>query len=252
MVVEQNKPANFVTSASRQALAQELALEVKQVIANAIDEKGFAYIAFSGGSTPKPLFNELANQDIDWQRVLVTLVDERCVDENHELSNTRFLKLNLFDQLNQSPRYVPLFSSAAARTAGEADSLIEHTLKIEQSLIAEMTSAADVPSSFDLAVLGMGTDGHTASFFPDADNIAELIDAEDSAALKTSESPSSQVPRITWSLSRLLQSRKLVLHINGSDKLAILNQAQEQLNALQYPIASVLAANKSLTIFYSE
>ena len=107
-----NSNYTFHQGADAQSVAEHLAGELAQQIFQAIGEKGSAVLALSGGSTPKPLFEALAEHDIDWSKVIVTLVDERWVDEEHMLSNAAFMKTYLLDKLPTSVRFVPLYQQA--------------------------------------------------------------------------------------------------------------------------------------------
>ena len=71
----------------------------------------------------------------------------------------------------------------------------------------------------------MGGDGHTASFFPDADNVADLVSASSQDFLLSCYSPTTQVARVTWSLPMLLNSQFLALHITGESKQQVFEQA---------------------------
>jgi len=107
-----NANFDFHQGADAQTLAEHLAGELSVLITQAIDQKGSAVLALSGGSTPKPLFEALAEHDIDWAKVIITLVDERWVDESHELSNAAFMKTYLLSKLPDTVRFVPLYQAA--------------------------------------------------------------------------------------------------------------------------------------------
>ena len=98
----------------------------------------------------------------------------------------------------------------------------------------------------------MGKDGHTASFFPDANNIAELIDINSELALLSCNSPSTQVERVTWSLPMLLNTQFLALHFTGEDKKAVFEKACEGDDATALPIRSVLFQDLvNLNVYYT-
>lgn len=229
-------------------LAKSLADRIELEIEHAISARGRAIIAFSGGSTPKPLFRELATRNIDWPRVIVTLVDERWVPIGHQLSNADLLLQNLLNELPSHPKFVPLFTICAS------------AMNAEQSLIPVMTdychqtnSTHGAPAALDVVILGMGNDGHTASFFPDAENIAQLVDINCRSQLLSCTSPSAQVDRVTWSLPFLLNTGLLALHITGASKKAVFEQALQDDNALQLPIrATIFQDRTELQVYYAD
>ncbi|MGK0373984.1 MAG: 6-phosphogluconolactonase [Arenicella sp.] len=231
--------------ADAQSLAEHLAGEVAQQIFKAINEKGSAVLALSGGSTPKPLFEALVEHDIDWAKVIITLVDERWVDQDHVLSNAAFMKTYLLDKLPDSVRFVPLYQKAET---------VEASLPFVISDYLQITnSTVDAPRSFDIVILGMGSDGHTASFFPDAENIDELVDIDSNEALLSCKSPSSQVERVTWSLPVLLNTNFLALHFTGYDKRVVFEVASENGDSRMLPIRSVLFQDRvGLNVYYAD
>ena len=228
------------------SLAEHLAGEVVIQINNAIAEQGNAVVAFSGGSTPKPLFNELADHDIDWSKVIITLVDERWVDVDHELSNAAFLDKYLLAQLTgDAPIFVPLFNDEADIAKGCQKTLENYC----QATASDITN----PRSFDVVILGMGNDGHTASFFPDADNVADLVNPQSTDYLLNCSSPSTQVERITWSLPMLLNSNFLALHMTGETKAEVFQKACINEQVTELPIRSVIFQSKTLlNVYYAD
>lgn len=190
------------------ALAENLAGRLN----DAITARGQASIAFSGGSTPAAMLESLARQPVDWARVTVTLVDERCVAATDARANAGMLQAKLLSRLTVQPTFVPLF------VPGESEA--ERDARLQQ-----------VPLPFDIVHLGMGEDAHTASFFPDAPNIAEMLDLQQPRLWLTTQSSSSREERITWSLATLLQARYYVLQITGAAKHAVLADALDNLDA---------------------
>lgn len=247
-----NKPYNLNAFSSRESLAAQLLSDVAEQLQASIDDKGYACCAVSGGSTPELLFELLGNSNIDWQRVLFTLVDERLVDEQHQLSNAAFFKRCLAksnSDVSAQLRFLPLFYSAEGdsvegSSAGPAFDHETSLVKMIENNWLEFTNEFGVSDrqdalKFDVAILGMGGDGHTASFFPDAGNIADLLDPDADSNLLFCSSPSTQVKRVTWSMPMLLDSQFLCLHIHGADKLQVLQQACNS-NEAPLPIAALV------------
>lgn len=228
-----------------QSLAENLAGELVVRINDAIDANGVAVIALSGGSTPKPLFNALAEHAIDWSKVVITLVDERWVPESHELSNAAFMKEHLLSKLPDEPRFVPLYQAAQTVSASFPLVLADYC----QATNSDPSS----PKAFDVVILGMGGDGHTASFFPDADNVAQLVALEETSALLTCQSASTQVERITWSLPILLNTSFLALHFTGSGKLEVFERAVQGGEATELPIRGAIFQDATeLHVYYAD
>lgn len=236
-------------AASADELASTLAQSLAEQIARSIEQKGSAVLALSGGSTPKPLFKALGKLPIDWSKVLITLVDERWVDSSHELSNEAFMQRYLLGDLTSEAQFISLYQAAESA---------QHSLKaVLTDYCLQTNSSIDAPREFDVVVLGMGGDGHTASFFPDADNIAAMLNPMASDYLFSCESPSTQVERITWSLPMLLSTSLLALHITGKDKKAVFERALENGDSLEQisrlPIRSVLFQDQTpFTVYYAD
>jgi 6-phosphogluconolactonase len=216
-----------------QALANALSSSIADQLRAAIAARGEALIAVSGGSTPKRLFEALSNELLDWSRVTVTLVDERWVPDTDERSNARMVEALLLQHKAADAEFVPLYVEAATPEAG----------------IGEVrTRIGALKQPFDVVVLGMGPDGHTASFFPGGDRLSEALDASNTAQVLPMRAPGAGEPRITFTLHELLKARTLYLHIQGDDKRIVLDQAVQPGSAL--PIASVLHKAKQLDIYW--
>ncbi len=133
------------------ALAEGLATRVADALSAGITARGRASLAVSGGSTPKAFFKALSSAGIDWPKVTVTLVDERFVPPENDRSNHKLVAENLLQNAARAAAFVPLYH------AGET---------AEEAATEATTATAGICQPFDVAILGMGTDGHTASFFP--------------------------------------------------------------------------------------
>lgn len=183
-----------------------LAQAVSQPLAAALDAEGGAVLAVSGGRSPVPLFHLLREADLDWSRVLVTLVDERCVAPDHADSNERLVREHLLAG-----------RAAAARFAG----LVRDPADIAGSVAAANAAARPIT----VALLGMGEDGHTASLFPGAPELAAGLDPANPARYLAVTPPAAPHARISLTLAALLQSRLLVLAIAGPAKRRVFDAA---------------------------
>ena len=240
-----NNDVTWNQGADPQSLAENLAGELVLKIGEAIAKRGKAVIAFSGGSTPKPLFQALAQHDVDWSKLVITLVDERWVPATHELSNAAFIRKHFFDLLPIEVTFIDLYQPAQTVEAS-------YPLVLDQYCSAT-DSTVDNLRAFDVVVLGMGDDGHTASFFPDADNIAQLVSYKTEQQLLTCHSKNSQVERITWSLSSLLNTDFLALHFIGEKKRKVFEIAAEGGSAEELPIrAAIFQSQAPLHVYYAD
>lgn len=212
------------------ALADALAERIADRLREGMAERGHALLAVSGGSTPKHLFERLSRQALEWSKVQITLVDERWVPETSERSNAAMVKALLLQHAASAAQFVPLYADAPTPEAG---------------LVALRTRVASLTLPFDAVVLGMGNDGHTASFFPGGDRLPEALDANSDVRVLPMRAPGADEPRITFTLSALLQTRALYLHIEGETKRQLLADARLGLGeAADFPVRSVLTQER--------
>jgi 6-phosphogluconolactonase len=209
----------FDTSA---ALAETLAQDVAAWLQAAVAEKDSAVLAVSGGNTPTPFFVALSQLKIDWAKVQVTLVDERQVAEASARSNAKLVKESLMRDEAAKAQFVPLY---------------------------ENPNAANL-SRFDVVILGMGNDGHTASFFPGGDHLRAALDLGLPHSIVTMNAPGAGEPRLTFSLARLLAAKHLCLHIQGEDKMKVLDQALAGDDKFEMPVRAVLHSQKPVSLYW--
>lgn len=220
--------------ASGTELAEALADRIAGALADALHERGTATLAVSGGTTPVALFQALARRGLDWPRVIVTLVDERFVPPDNARSNARLVRENLLTGDAADARFVPLYHPAAT-----IDAAAEEAAR----------PIAGLPRPFDVVVLGMGSDGHTASFFPDAPNLPELLDNSKGRDVLPVVAESAGEPRLTLPMQTIRAARLLVLHIEGEDKKQVLTAA---LAAHDKPVSAAFApAGAAVQIYWA-
>lgn len=213
-----------------QSQAATLAEHVAERLRAALAERQQALLAVSGGSTPKAFFERLSHEPLDWAKVQVTLVDERWVPDSDERSNARLVKTHLLQHAAAGARFVPLYTGDPTPEAGLA--------KAEARIDA-------LPRPFDVVVLGMGEDGHTASFFPGGNHLAEALDLKGSARVLSMQAPDAGEPRITLTLATLLETRALYLLVCGDKKRDMLADATLGLGAARdYPVRAVLTQHR--------
>jgi len=200
----------------------------------AIEDQQFASLLVSGGSTPRPLYQALSEADLAWPKVTVALVDERWVDVDHAGSNAAFIHKNLLQHKAADAHFVAM--KTAAETAALGQSLCEQAYR-------------QLQRPFDLTILGMGPDGHTASLFPAARGLEAALAVGNSnlcAAItaRQSEVTGKLTERLSLTLAGLLQSRQLHLLITGAEKLAVYRRALANPDEMLMPVSAILHQNK--------
>lgn len=209
---------------SRERLGQQLAEAVAEALRTDLAVQERALLVVSGGSTPVPFFHALATLDLPWERIDVTLADERWVTEDSHDSNARLVREHLLTGAAADANFVPLTTDDATPEQGV-------------DVVAARIDRLSWPAS--VVVLGMGGDGHTASLFPDSRELGLALSTDDTVvAVRT---PSQPQARITLSAGRLHQARRHVLHLNGEDKRTVLANAMAGDDVRKLPIRAFLA-----------
>lgn len=214
------------------SLIQRIGKELNAGIA----ENGTASMVVSGGSTPKALFEKLSHVDLPWEKVTISLVDERWVDPEHKDSNEYLVKTHLLKNNAKSASFIGLKNRAETAKTGVAQCLKE-------------ISVFSIP--FDVVILGMGDDGHTASFFPGAAALDEALSTDDACiALMPPKAP---YERITLSRNRLLDTRSLLLHIEGENKYHVYLEALKDGSTEAMPIRAMIRQDiLPLEVYYTK
>ncbi|MGH8121679.1 MAG: 6-phosphogluconolactonase [Rudaea sp.] len=213
--------------AGAEALADALAAAVATNLQSAIVARGHALLAVSGGKTPARFLAQLSHQALAWEQVTITLVDERWVAPDRARSNEGLVRATLLQGGAAAARFVPLYEAGVAEP--------------EAALANVAARIARLELPFDALVLGMGEDGHCASFFPDGDHLAQAIDPHTDALVLPMRAPGAGEPRITLTLPVVLDSRAIYLHIEGERKLRVLRDASKAGESDRtFPISQVL------------
>ncbi len=206
---------------SREQLDADLAQQLASCLSQDIQARGQASLAVSGGSTPKGLFQQLSRCELDWSKVDVFLVDERWVAPDSPDSNERLVRENLMQNQAVSAR----LSSFKTSDVDAQEGIAELSARLEA-----------IAQPFSAVVLGMGGDGHTASWFPQAVNLKELLDPDGTSKIAATHPVTAPHQRITLTFPAVMASQNIVIHIVGDEKKAVLEDAV----ATHRPIAAIL------------
>jgi len=218
-------------------VAQRLSAQILEWL-NEDKSRNF-YVALSGGSTPAMLFQvwtEFYRTRFDWNRIFFYWVDERCVDPRHPDSNFGMAKKILFDHINIPARNIQ-------RIFGEIDTDFE--VKRYSGRLFESVPIKNGKPYFDLVLLGLGEDGHTASIFPD--NL-QLIDSPDLCAV--ARHPQTGNERITITGPVIANAGHVVFFVTGDSKADIVHRIVDDLPGSSHLPASIIKERCSDCYFY--
>lgn len=209
----------------RHRLAAALAGRIADLLTDTVQRTGRAGLAVSGGSTPAVLFDRLSQRALPWEKVVVTLVDERWVEPSDPDSNEHLVRTRLLQHRAAVAAFIGLKTPAATAAEGEAE--------CEQRL-------AQVPRPFAALVLGMGEDGHTASLFPGAAQLPAAANLGTERTCMAVTPPNAPHDRMTLTLPAILDAGRIFLHITGEDKRRVLHKALQEGPAEDMPIRFIL------------
>lgn len=217
-------------------LVEALSNSILSDLQNAIEVKGKASLLVSGGSTPKPLFEKLSQTVFAWDKVTVGLCDERWVDPSQEESNEHFVKTYLLKDEASKADFIGIYEANV--DIENAENSCSNTLK-------------EKLHSFDVVVLGMGSDAHTASLFPNNVKLEEAFDLEREDLCIAIEPDTAPYMRMSLTLRAILSAKHLYLHFEGEEKRAVFKKAIAGEDRYEMPIRSVLNQEyKDIEVFY--
>lgn len=205
-----------------EALDQALCSAVANRLAEAVALRGSATLVLSGGSTPRELYRLLAKTSLPWQKITVLLADDRWVPLDHEDSNERMVR----ELLLRGEAASAHFLSLAPAYPDEAANL----LQVEAAL-------TQLPT-FDVVLLGMGLDGHTASLFPCSAEINHAMTT--TARVAMTQPAAAPHRRVTLTRRRLEDSRWGAVHIVGDEKSRVLEGINQDTSETSTPVAAFL------------
>jgi len=222
-----------VLFATPETLDEALRLAVSERLQSAIALRGSATLVLSGGSTPRALYQQLAQTPLRWDCVTVLLADERWVAVDHEDSNEGMLRRLLLQGEAASAHFLSL-------CPGYPD--VQANLEIVEAQVSELPT-------FDVVLLGMGLDGHTASLFPCSEQIAEAMTTP--ASVVMTQPKTAPHRRLSLSRTRLANCRWGALHIVGDDKVRVLKAIEPDAPAVNAPVSAFLPPRGSFEVWRS-
>lgn len=221
---------------------QEVAQRFSDYFSQRIKQKIPFHVALSGGSTPKIVFDVLAEKskdEIDWNTIIFYWGDERCVPPTDDGSNYKMAVEHLLSKITTPKENIH-------RILGENDPRQE-ALRYANLLEINMDRVGGVPQ-FDLVVLGMGDDGHTASIFP---HEIGLWDSKDHCAVATH--PKSGQKRVTINGKTINGAKEVVFLVTGAGKAEKVKAVIEKTQGFEaYPASLVNPVSENLTWFLDE
>jgi 6-phosphogluconolactonase len=218
---------------SREEASIAAAAHISRALARRLDAQGEASVVVSGGTTPAGVFAELSRTTLAWPDVHVILSDERWVPADHADSNEMLVRETLLTGQAKDATLLPVYK-AGTDIGQRCEELNEELLQ--------------APFPFACALLGMGEDGHFASLFPDAGNLAEGLDAESSRLYIPVNTTASQHARVSLTLSALSRSDEILLLIFGAAKREVYEAAKRDANG--YPVSHLLRQKRAPVHLY--
>lgn len=227
---------NFNSFTKKEELLDELSSHIISLLEDSIEEFGKASLLVSGGSTPKPLFEKLSNCNIAWDKITISLVDDRWVPSDHEDSNELLVKENLMQNFAAKANFIGMYIEG--KTAFESDDDCSFTF--EEKVFP-----------FDVIVLGMGGDSHTASLFPQNEKLDDAYDLKNENLCISIKPDTAPHDRMSLTLAGILCAKNIILHIEGEEKLKVYEEALKSDDIYKTPISAVLNSSRLVEVYHT-
>jgi 6-phosphogluconolactonase len=224
----------FADMAALQSAAVEA---IRSAILAGVAARGTASLALSGGTTPIPIYEALSHLDLPWSQVQLTLTDERWVPVDDPASNEAMVRRTLLKGPAALARFTSLKCNTQTPEAAEG--------QIDGALRA-------LAQPFDLVLLGMGDDAHTASLFPGGAGLEAAMDLTGPLKARAVRPAIDGPARLSLSLPALLQSRQMILLLRGTSKWAVYQDALGDGPVLEAPVRGILHQNQvPVTVYWT-
>ena len=226
---------------SRDIMVQSASRQIAQAITAAIAERGQASLMLSGGSSPRLVYEALSEMDLPWDKVTIGLVDDRWIERGKAGSNETFLDEALLKNAAKAASFIGLKTDDVNPAAGAERS--------EKNL-------SYIPRPFDICVMGMGLDGHTASWFPESKGLKEALNIDNVKTVMAMDArgcpgAGDHPERITLTLSAVMASKQIILLIPGAGKADVF-KASANKSVYDAPVKALRAAGERLTVITDE
>lgn len=195
-----------------------------------------ATLVVSGGSTPIELFKKLSQSKLPWDKITITLSDERCVKHTSKNSNENLVKKYLLQHYAKKANFIPFYQDNKSTNLS--------LLKLSQKL--------QLLSPFDIIILGMGEDGHTASLFPNNKQLTKAYNKKNKLLCINITPKNAPFNRISLCKKAIITSKNIYIHMIGEKKQNILSSIQKSEDIYTYPILAILkntSAHKKIKVF---
>ena len=216
---------------SRDAASAAIAARMAGLVGAQLGRDGAAHFVVGGGTTPGKCFDFLSGYELDWDKVEVALSDERWVPNDHADSNERLVRNTMLKD---------------AAGAGSILSLYETGLSVDER--CDALQSLKPKNGFACSMVGMGTDGHFASLFPDMDGLEQGLQLDNPRFYMPVRTAASPHQRLSMTLSALLTSDEILLFFYGEEKLAVYENAHTVDKT--YPITALLEQKKTPVSLY--
>jgi 6-phosphogluconolactonase len=213
------------------SMISHLADEIVRRLEAGVRDRGHASLVVSGGTTPGALFDALCRRDAPWDKVWITLSDERWIPPGEDGSNEKLVRTRLLRDTAERARFIAMLTQDA---------------KPEDAEAAVDAAISGIPRPFDVTLLGMGDDGHTASLYPHAPELKAALDVEAPALVHAvhARNAAATGDRMTLTLRAILESQWIAILIQGEAKLKTYRDAENGADVTQMPVRTVLARSR--------
>lgn len=223
--------------ADQESLINALSESIASKLRDAIQKNGKASLLVSGGNTPKPLFLKLSETELAWDKVNIGLCDERWVPASHEDSNENLVKKHLIQGKAKKAGFVGMYHDGMSNEEAQE--------KCSQTVREKLYP-------FDVVILGMGNDAHTASLFPDNEKLQKAFDLDNKELCIAVVPKDAPHDRMSLTRAAILSADNIYLHFEGKDKLLIYEKAIEGEDMNKMPIRSILNQNlKDVEVYFT-